>query len=86
MNIALFGVDATKDSQLYKGQPKRQYYDRQHQYGIPAISNWSVVYRDTYLNIGTDSYQKCNAAYSYGGAEQAVKMLNMNLDMDITNL
>ena len=43
------------------------------------------VYRDTYLNIGTDSYQKCNAAYSYGGAEQAVKMLNMNLDMDITN-
>ena len=43
------------------------------------------VYRDTYLNIGTDEYRKCNAAYSYGGAEQAVKMLNMNLDMDITD-
>ena len=27
----------------------------------------------------------CNSAYSYGGAEQAVKMLNMNLDMDFTN-
>ena len=68
MNIALFGVDATKESQLYTGD-------------IKLVS----VYRDTYLNIGTDSYQKCNAAYSYGGAEQAVKMLNMNLDMDITN-
>ena len=43
------------------------------------------VYRDTYLNLGTDYYWKCNSAYSYGGAEQAIKMLNMNLDMDITD-
>ncbi|MBQ7934173.1 MAG: LCP family protein, partial [Lachnospiraceae bacterium] len=41
------------------------------------------VYRDTFLNLGNDSYRKCNAAYSYGGAEQAIRMLNMNLDMDI---
>ena len=76
MNIALFGVDATKDSQLYKiASINMDTGD------IKLVS----VYRDTYLNIGTDSYQKCNAAYSYGGAEQAVKMLNMNLDMDITN-
>lgn len=40
------------------------------------------VYRDTFLNTG-ESYSKCNAAYSKGGAEQAVKMLNTNLDMDI---
>lgn len=40
------------------------------------------VYRDTFLNIG-DSYSKCNGAYAKGGAEQAVKMLNTNLDMDI---
>lgn len=40
------------------------------------------VYRDTFLNLG-DSYSKCNAAYATGGAEQAVKMLNTNLDMDI---
>lgn len=40
------------------------------------------VYRDTFLNIG-NSYSKCNAAYANGGAEQAVKMLNTNLDMDI---
>ena len=42
------------------------------------------VYRDTFLNTG-ENYSKCNAAYSKGGAEQAVKMLNTNLDMDIEN-
>ncbi|MBO4515698.1 MAG: LCP family protein [Lachnospiraceae bacterium] len=42
------------------------------------------VYRDTFLNTG-DTYSKCNAAYSKGGAEQAVKMLNTNLDMNIEN-
>ena len=42
------------------------------------------VFRDTFLNMG-ESYSKCNAAYSKGGAEQAVKMLNTNMDMDIEN-
>lgn len=46
------------------------------------------LYRDTFLNTGgvsnnANSYSKCNAAYSKGGAEQAVKMMNTNLDMDI---
>lgn len=41
------------------------------------------VYRDTLLNIGDDTYTKCNAAYSYGGAKQAVAMLNKNLDLNI---
>ena len=84
MNIALFGVDAKTDSQLFK--------DSRSDSTIIASINLDTgdiklvsVYRDTYLNIGTDEYQKCNGAYSYGGAEQAVKMLNMNLDMDITN-
>lgn len=84
MNIALFGVDAQKESQLYKGS-------RSDSIMIASINMETgdiklvSVYRDTYLNIGTDSYQKCNSAYSFGGAEQAVKMLNMNLDMDITD-
>jgi len=43
------------------------------------------VYRDTLLDIGDNSLQKCNAAYSYGGAEQAVNMLNKNLDLNITD-
>ena len=31
------------------------------------------------------SSRKPNAAYAYGGPEQAVTMLNRNLDMDIDN-
>lgn len=44
------------------------------------------VYRDTYLNM-TDSsgYRKANAAYANGGVDQAVSMLNVNLDLDITD-
>ena len=41
------------------------------------------VYRDTYLNIGNDTYNKCNAAYAKGGPEQAINMLNMNMDLYI---
>lgn len=42
------------------------------------------VYRDTYLNItGDDGFNKANAAFAHGGVEQAVNMLNVNLDLDI---
>lgn len=84
MNIALFGVDATKDSQLYKGSRSDSTMIASINMDTGDIKLVSV-YRDTYLNLGTDEYNKCNKAYSVGGAEQAVKMLNMNLDMDITN-
>lgn len=44
------------------------------------------VYRDTYLNINdSNSYRKINAAYTNGGPEQALKALNKNLDLDITD-
>lgn len=84
MNIALFGLDAEKESQLYKNSRSDSTMIASINLDTGDIKLVSV-YRDTYLNIGTDEYEKCNAAYSYGGAEQAVKMLNMNLDMDITN-
>ena len=41
------------------------------------------VYRDTLLDLSEGTYQKCNAAYSYGGPVLAINMLNMNLDLDI---
>ena len=41
------------------------------------------VYRDTLLGPSEGTYQKCNAAYSYGGPVLAINMLNMNLDLDI---
>ncbi len=86
MNIALFGVDAVTDKQLFK--------DSRSDSTMIASINMDTgdiklvsVYRDTYLNLTDDThgYNKCNAAYSYGGAEQAMRMLNMNLDMDITD-
>lgn len=45
------------------------------------------IYRDTYLSM-TDSertFNKANAAYNEGGPQQAISMLNINLDLDITD-
>ena len=43
------------------------------------------VFRDTYLNINDrNSYNKLNYAYAQGGPEQAVKALNKNLGLNIT--
>ena len=82
-NIALFGVDA-RDEQLTKNT-------RSDSIIIASINNDTgevklcSVYRDTYLNLSNDTYTKCNAAYAQGGPEQAISMLNMNLDMDISD-
>ena len=43
------------------------------------------VYRDTYLDIGGGKFRKCNAAFSKGGAQAAISMLNKNLDLNITD-
>lgn len=84
MNIALFGVDARNEKQLLKGSRSDSTMIASVNLDTGDIKLVSV-YRDTYLNLGNDKYDKCNGAYSAGGAEQAIKMLNMNLDMDITN-
>lgn len=43
------------------------------------------LYRDTLLDIAdrAGTLQKCNAAYSYGSYQQAISMLNKNLDLAI---
>ena len=82
-NIALFGIDA-RDDDLGKG-------NRSDTIMIASINldtcevRLMSVYRDTYMNLGNDKYSKCNAAYAAGGPQQAVMMLNMNLDMNITD-
>ena len=82
-NIALFGVDS-RASELTKNT-------RTDTIMIASINQDTgdiklvSVYRDTYMNLGTDTYNKCNAAYAKGGPEQAINMLNMNLDMNITD-
>lgn len=84
INIALFGLDAETESQLYKSSHSDSIMIASINLDTGDIKLVSI-YRDTYLNLGTDYYWKCNGAYFSGGAEQAIKMLNMNLDMDITD-
>lgn len=84
MNVALFGVDARTDNELYKDSRSDSMMIASINLDTGEIKLVSV-YRDTMLYLCQDKYpyQKCNAAYFYGGAEQAVTMLNTNLDMDI---
>lgn len=83
-NIALFGVDSRSGALTQK--------TRTDTIMIASINletkevKLVSVYRDTYLNqMGGGDYGKCNASYAYGGAEQAINMLNSNLDMDVTD-
>ncbi len=81
-NIALFGVDATNSTELYKSSRSDSMMIASVNLETGEIKLVSV-FRDTYLNIGSDRYKKANQAYRVGGAEQAIAMLNMNLDLDI---
>lgn len=82
-NIALFGVDSRTGS-LGKGTRTDTILVASINQDTKAVRLVSV-YRDTYLNIGNDSYNKANAAYAKGGPVQAINMLNMNLDLNITD-
>ena len=82
-NIALFGVDSRKGA-LGKGTLSDTII-------IASINKTTKevrlasVFRDTYLNIGNDSYSKANSAYAKGGPVQGINMLNMNFDLNITD-
>lgn len=81
-NVALFGLDTRIAGQLGKG-------NRSDTMIIASINNDTKevrlvsVYRDTYLDLTNGKFNKCNGAYSAGGPEQAIGMLNKNLDLDI---
>lgn len=85
-NIALFGVDSRTGALTQKTRTDTIMIASVNQdtKEVKLVS----VYRDTYLNqMDTDgtSFGKCNASYAYGGAEQALNMLNTNLDMNVTD-
>lgn len=81
--IALFGLDSTVGD--------LEHNTRSDTIMIASVNSETKevrlmsVYRDTYLNLGNDSYSKCNAAYAAGGPKQAINMLNMNLDLNISD-
>lgn len=80
-NFALFGIDS-REGNMGKGT-------RTDCIIVASLNNATKevkmvsVYRDTVLDLSEGTLQKCNAAYSFGGPEQAINMLNMNLDLDI---
>jgi LCP family protein required for cell wall assembly len=83
-NIALFGLDNRSNGSFEAGNSDVIM--------IASINNDTKevrlvsVFRDTFLNVGSDStnnFRKANYAYNKGGAEEAVRMLNRNLDLDI---
>lgn len=82
-NLALFGVDA-RDGELGRGTRSDTIMIASINQDTQEIKLISV-FRDTFLNLSNDSYNKCNTAYAQGGPEQAINMLNMNLDLDITD-
>ncbi len=82
-NIALFGVDS-REGDLGQGTRSDTIIICSVNQDTKEIKLVSV-YRDTYLNLGNDSYNKCNSAYAQGGPEQAISMLNTNLDLNITD-
>lgn len=79
--IALFGGDS-REGQLEEGTHADTII-------VVAIDNESKdirmasIYRDTLLKQMNDTYRKANNAYFVGGPEEAVNMLNKNLDLAI---
>lgn len=80
--IALFGLDSRDVEDLGEGVNSDTIM-------IASINNktkevkLASVYRDTYLKIPDEDYNKANSAYCVGGPEKAISMLNMNLDLAI---
>ena len=80
----LFGIDSRGADSKYSAQNSDTMI-------VVSVNNdtkevrMDSVYRDTLLNVGDDTYTKANAAYALGGPEQAISMLNTNLDLDISD-
>lgn len=81
-NIAIFGVDSREDD-YGKG-------NRSDCIILASINNKTKevklvsVYRDTYVQIDGYGLDKITHAYSYGEAPLAIKTLNTNLDLNIS--
>lgn len=83
-NIALFGLDAREGESIESGV-------RSDSMMVASINNETnevkvvSIFRDTLLKQQDGTFDKANAAYSYGGPQEAIALLNRNLDLDIKN-
>ena len=81
INIALLGIDTRTES--FKGRSDAVIIltiDQEHD----KIKMTSIA-RDSYVEIEDRGYDKLTHAYAYGGARLAIKTINENYDMNITD-
>ncbi len=79
--VALFGGDS-REGQLEEGTHADTIIVASINHDTGEIRMVSV-YRDTLLQQEDKTYDKANSAYFVGGPEEAINMLNRNLDLDI---
>lgn len=84
LNVALFGLD-TRENDVEMGTRSDTIMVASLNRKTKEIKLVSV-FRDTLLQLsdgGSADLHKANSAYSYGEEEEAIAMLNRNLDLDI---
>lgn len=82
VNIALFGLD-TRDADSFKGRS-----DTIMIFSVDKVNNTvkiTSILRDSYVAIEGHKNQKITHAYAFGGAKLALKTLNQNYNMNITD-
>ncbi len=81
VNIAFFGVDETEDDNGRSDAMMIATFDPIHK----KLKVTSIM-RDTCINIPDGyGYDKANHAYAYGGPQLAIKNLNQNFGLNITD-
>lgn len=80
-NIAVFGLDSRSGEVKGRSDTIMFVSIDKDTYEINVVS----VLRDTYVSIPDQYDAKINAAYSIGGPQLAIKTLNRNFDMDISD-
>ena len=81
-NVALFGVD-TRDENSFSGRSDTIMIvsvDKKNN-----VVKLSSILRDSYVAIEGYKNQKITHAYAFGGAELAIKTINQNFSMNITD-
>lgn len=82
--VALVGVDSRSTGEMMNSDVMMLACIDHNNRTIRLVS----IYRDTLLNIGDgeggDFYTKSNDAYNKGGYERFLRMVNKNLDMNVT--
>lgn len=82
VNVAIFGVDGRDD---VEGDRSDSIMIASADFEHSKLKVTSLM-RDTYTyNEQTDTFDKLNAAYSEGGADLALKVINENFDTPITD-